>query len=186
MDYYYRGGKASRDCASLLCISLLKLLGHRCRPKNIALRLVDVLTVKEPLPLDEAAVDAGSDAEPEYRTVTDGFFKLNQLCLVVGILWLVIMWRMVTQLRDEPLSSWTVVSSGAAPAVTAKTTPAKKSGGKRAAAQKSRSPSPAPRPAGRSSSKKSQPATMASTRQRRVSKSPAKFNPEDSTATTYY
>ena len=78
------------------------------RPKNVALRLVDSLTVKEPIPLDEDLLEAGSDADPEYRVVTDGFFPLNQLCLIVGVLWLVLMRKTLATLRDEPLSAWSV------------------------------------------------------------------------------
>jgi hypothetical protein len=81
------------------------------RPKNVALRLVDSLTVKEAIPLDEDLLEAGSDAEPEYRVVTDGFFRLNQLCIVVGVLWLVLMWKTLKKLRDEPLSAWTVFAA---------------------------------------------------------------------------
>lgn len=78
------------------------------RPKNVALRLVDSLTVKEAIPLDEDLLEAGSNAEPEYRVITDGFFPLNQLCIATGVLWLVIFWKMLAAVRDEPLSAWSV------------------------------------------------------------------------------
>ncbi len=91
------------------CLPLLPTRGSR--PKNIALRLVDSLTVKEPIPLDEDLLEAGSDAEPEYRVVTDGFFPLNQLCIVVGVVWLVLMWKTLAKVRDEPLSAWSVFAT---------------------------------------------------------------------------
>ena len=74
----------------------------------MALRLVDDLTAKEAIPIDEEVLEAGSDAEPEYRIVTDGFFPLNQLCIAVGVLWLLLMWKTVAKVRDEPLSGWSV------------------------------------------------------------------------------
>ena len=78
------------------------------RPKNVALRLVDSLTVKEEIPLDEEMLEAGSNAEPEYRTLTDGFFPLNQLCILVGAVWLMLFWKILASIRDEPLSAWSI------------------------------------------------------------------------------
>ena len=78
------------------------------RPKSVALRLVDTFTVKEAIPLDEEVLEAGTNAEPEYRILTDGFFPLNQLCIVIGVFWLVLMWKPLAMCRDEPLSAWSV------------------------------------------------------------------------------
>ena len=98
-------------------MTLLNTVGNlgNTWPKNLSLYLVDVLTVKTPMTQSDEAAEAGAEPEYMYEVVTDGFFPLNQLCIAAGVLWFVLMWRPVRELRNEPASAWAVTTAAAAP-----------------------------------------------------------------------